>query len=374
MAEIRRVGSDKPVITRGMGGTAKLTPLVGHLQVDSTDDAAVSALVGNPATATRSSLSAAYAGVEAPGTPAVALDKSATTQTKAGKLVLGTSGDINLEVYNGLQWSSAIDAMQVLDTAGTNGRRLRIQPKDQATSTKSTQLELLPGANVAPAAQCTTQILLYNKTGADYERFAFSCVNNQYVIDSTYNGLGAARNIYVQMGGSVSNAIAGRNAVILRSDASVLLPGGTYVADGKTWHAERTRIIDDGNTGDCRLILDTRTGLPTSNVADDAVIELQRGGSRKWVVGLNWAGNNADTLDFYSTGLALQLTTTLSAVIAKSAPATTATDGFPYIPVMAGTPTGVPTAKTGYVPIVFDSTGLKLWVYIGGSWKGVVVA
>jgi hypothetical protein len=56
------------------------------------------------------------------------------------------------------------------------------------------------------------------------------------------------------------------------------------------------------------------------------------------------------------------------------APVTTATAGFPYIPVMAGAPTGVPTVETGYSPIVFDSTNLKLWVYTGSAWKGVVLS
>lgn len=49
--------------------------------------------------------------------------------------------------------------------------------------------------------------------------------------------------------------------------------------------------------------------------------------------------------------------------------ATTATDGFLYIPTCAGTPTGVPTAYSGRVPIVFDTTNNKLYIYDGG-WLG----
>jgi hypothetical protein len=54
--------------------------------------------------------------------------------------------------------------------------------------------------------------------------------------------------------------------------------------------------------------------------------------------------------------------------------ATNSTSGFPYIPTCAGTPTGTPTAITGVVPMIFDTTGVKLWIYTGGAWKGVVVA
>jgi hypothetical protein len=55
--------------------------------------------------------------------------------------------------------------------------------------------------------------------------------------------------------------------------------------------------------------------------------------------------------------------------LGSPSPATTATTGFGYIPVTTGTPTGVPVAITGYVPMVADSGGDKLWVYIGGTWK-----
>jgi hypothetical protein len=51
--------------------------------------------------------------------------------------------------------------------------------------------------------------------------------------------------------------------------------------------------------------------------------------------------------------------------------ATTATDGFPHIPKMAGTPSGAPSAFYG-VPIVYDTTAKRLWIYdysIPG-WRG----
>lgn len=49
--------------------------------------------------------------------------------------------------------------------------------------------------------------------------------------------------------------------------------------------------------------------------------------------------------------------------------ATTATDGFLYIPTCAGVPTGVPTAYTGTVPMVYDTTNFRLYVYAGGAWR-----
>lgn len=67
-------------------------------------------------------------------------------------------------------------------------------------------------------------------------------------------------------------------------------------------------------------------------------------------------------------------TTAPSVFLGASAPATTATLGFLNVPVMAGAPTGAPTAETGYCPIVIDSVNSKIWVRINGAWKGVVVA
>ena len=54
--------------------------------------------------------------------------------------------------------------------------------------------------------------------------------------------------------------------------------------------------------------------------------------------------------------------------------ATNTTGGFLYIPSCAGAPTGVPTAYTGKIPLIIDSTNLAIYAYIGGAWKHVHVA
>ena len=48
--------------------------------------------------------------------------------------------------------------------------------------------------------------------------------------------------------------------------------------------------------------------------------------------------------------------------------ATTATNGFPYIPTCAGVPTGVPTAITGFAPVVIDITNNRMYFYGGTGW------
>lgn len=58
-----------------------------------------------------------------------------------------------------------------------------------------------------------------------------------------------------------------------------------------------------------------------------------------------------------------------SVAVGAGAIATTATDGFLYVPTCAGPPTGTPTTITGLAPIVIDGTNNKLYFYSGGSWR-----
>lgn len=62
-----------------------------------------------------------------------------------------------------------------------------------------------------------------------------------------------------------------------------------------------------------------------------------------------------------------------SLVVGNAALATTATDGFLYVPTFAGTPTGVPTTRTGTAALGYDTTNNKLAVYNSG-WKQVTLA
>lgn len=80
------------------------------------------------------------------------------------------------------------------------------------------------------------------------------------------------------------------------------------------------------------------------------------------------AGSSSNGTSFTSTALRWTKDESLIAG-GTAAVATNATDGFLYIPTCAGTPTGVPTAFTGKVAMVFDTTNNKLYIYDGG-WLG----
>lgn len=51
--------------------------------------------------------------------------------------------------------------------------------------------------------------------------------------------------------------------------------------------------------------------------------------------------------------------------------ATSATNGFMYIPTCSGSPTGTPSTKTGKVPMVYDTSGNTLNIYSGGMWRSI---
>lgn len=58
-----------------------------------------------------------------------------------------------------------------------------------------------------------------------------------------------------------------------------------------------------------------------------------------------------------------------SVVIGTAALATTAVKGFLYLPTCAGAPTGTPESNTGTVPMVVDTTNLRIYINISGTWR-----
>jgi hypothetical protein len=67
------------------------------------------------------------------------------------------------------------------------------------------------------------------------------------------------------------------------------------------------------------------------------------------------------------------LTSAGNFALSSGALATTATDGFPYIPTCNGTPTGIPTSLSGLAPIVWDSSNHQLYVY-GSGWEKTITS
>jgi hypothetical protein len=87
---------------------------------------------------------------------------------------------------------------------------------------------------------------------------------------------------------------------------------------------------------------------------------------------------DALTVSNGTPSVALRVNSAGSVLLGFGAPATTAVAGFPYIPYMAGTPSGVPTTTgnfSGYTPMVYDNSAHKIWFYDTNTttWRGVAV-
>jgi hypothetical protein len=98
------------------------------------------------------------------------------------------------------------------------------------------------------------------------------------------------------------------------------------------------------------------------NANDNDFDRLQFGGTTSSFPALKRVSANLQVI-------AADGTSSAGMIVGNQALAITATDGFLYVPTCAGTPTGTPTAQTGTVPIIVDTTANKLYFYSGAAWR-----
>jgi hypothetical protein len=164
-------------------------------------------------------------------------------------------------------------------------------------------------------------------------------------------GTTGALDFFVNSGGTLGSA-----KMTIDSSGNV----GVGVTPSYKFHA----LVASGYSGAFKASTAAITGVLIGNTVADLIVGVDASGNGRVTadtskyLGLGSNGiNDRATLD--SAG---------NFVVGIAAVATTATDGFLYVTGCAGTPTGTPTAKTGRVPIVVDTTNNKLYFYSGGSW------
>lgn len=165
------------------------------------------------------------------------------------------------------------------------------------------------------------------------------------------------------------------------------LNGNIGIGTGSTAPGDRLDVQNNGNANNFRL---ARFKNTTNGTAAVAGIEISAGSPANGLLIYHRAASHSagGSLAVISnaTGGELHLSGANSAteglridanhnVVAgtSAALATTATNGFLYVPTCAGTPTGTPTTKTGKVPIVVDTTNGVLDVYTGSAWRGIAL-
>lgn len=112
--------------------------------------------------------------------------------------------------------------------------------------------------------------------------------------------------------------------------------------------------------------------------ADEKFIEMMQDGSGNFILRtIDDAYSAATNIITATRSTGINITAVniapsvgMNAVMGAGALATNATSGFTWIPSCAGTPTGAPTAPyTNAAALVVDTTGSKLWVLVGSTWK-----
>jgi hypothetical protein len=199
--------------------------------------------------------------------------------------------------------------------------------------------------------------------------------DGRIVISATTAGLVG---IGTQLGSQFSVLIgsASRTGMIVRAAAS-------QTANIAEWQSSTgAALVSVSATG--RLKIDGSTADFTGLIVDTG---LNRVGIMKYpgAFGSLLAGSTSDLILGHRTDSNdltaasptvrqdLKITAAGSIILSSAALATTATDGFTYVPTCAGTPTGTPTTQSGTVPVVYDTTNNKLYVYNGG-WKSATFA
>lgn len=160
-------------------------------------------------------------------------------------------------------------------------------------------------------------------------------------------------------GTSYSSFRVGKTGTAITQAGAITPPGASDLTINLD--EDRHLVVDAGLTG---------PALITTSDNQDLHINPATGGGQYLVLGANrWPTADGSANQVITTnGSGVLSFATLNRIGSPSL-ATNATTGFAYIPVTTGTPTGTPTDITGYVPMVADSGGSRIWIYIGGSWK-----
>lgn len=217
--------------------------------------------------------------------------------------------------------------------------------------------------------------------GADFQRLTLSAgvTANMAVVAADNGGTGVAMGLQfgaaLTTGGGVTNImnINTSGHLVWNTDNTYDIgasganrPRNIYVAT-----SVRTDSFYTTSTAGFYYILNR---FSLQSAADGTVYFTNAAGTDFNRLQFGGTASSFPALKRISSGNCLQViaadnTASAGFIVGNQALATSATDGFLYVPTCAGTPTGTPTTQTGTAPIVVDTTNNKLYFYSGGAWR-----
>ena len=173
--------------------------------------------------------------------------------------------------------------------------------------------------------------------------------------------------IVAASGSDLTLSIAANKALIIDS-------GSSSPATIATTNIKDLVIKTDGINAKVTFAVDVGPGIITESASKNLYIDPTVGGGSNLILVANqWPSADGLANQVLTTNGSGVLTFKTVDRVGLPYPATTSTTGFANIPVTNGTPASVPVAVSGYCPMVADSGGNKLWVYINGSWKSTTL-
>lgn len=207
----------------------------------------------------------------------------------------------------------------------------------------------------------TTNVTGSNDTGLAIYHRGYSYLSATPDIATSYEAFFAGwkpvRNAITAM--SWANTGGGQTTIQL-TDAHAMTAGQHVAVTGSTGS-----IYADGYNGNWLVISDNGTNLVVKAQGFDPGTASPLGtatyGGNAFYLG-PVAAVGGTLWPMYLTGADIVVNGSGAAL------ATTATDGFLYIPTCSGTPTGTPTTFTGRIAMIYDTSAHQFWFYDGG-WK-----
>jgi hypothetical protein len=149
----------------------------------------------------------------------------------------------------------------------------------------------------------------------------------------------------------------------LRVTGNQTVNGNTAIGGSITFNTPTAAITFGVSTSTGIITVGQSTVSQTTNIQAGATAS----GSTKTInFGTNGAAGSTTNITVGSTtGTS---TTRMNGNTATPAGTAAMTSGFFYIPADAGAPSGVPTAITGTVPMYYDTTNNRFYIY-NGAWK-----